>query len=359
MAFSTQSTRDVLRTIEGRWPWVPDDAWREAVAARLDALLGATPPPVADRLIKALLDPTQEPVVRTAVSALQIANTLGLRPIGWLGEDRLHLLDPQGRPLALGLVGVDVPSHAPGSPETVTALTAALDQAFGERRYVIWLRRALAPEIDTEAIGRAVTLWLAAIDRGEWQGNHAVYEDAGVELELVLTGDTGRTGDTSLALRIDPIVALERLSTVDSMLVDRASAHDESAGDIPLIFAVGATGPWRLPRGFAEQLLYGTADWTRANTDPQLYEAAFPATGRSLFGDPLSSNIAAVWWVEPDGDDPLNFRCWSHENPWARCAWTPEPAPGPRFHRVSEGKGSKGRVVDLMRWSEKPPRSTR
>ena len=356
MSTSTRSTRELLRTIEGRWPNASDPTWAEAVETRLDALLSAQPDEVSDQLRGWLGDPTREVAARAAVYALQVAGTSGLSAVRWLDEDRMLMRDAEGRDICLALFGIDAPWLPAGDPASIAALSRALDEAFGERRYVLWLRQPLPSNLDAAAIGRAVTLWLTAIDRGEWRGNHAVYEDDGVELELVVTGTTGRMNGSALALRLDPVTSLERLRALDAALVDRAAAHDQEHKDIPLVFVVGASGPLRLPRGFAEQLLYGTADWTVAQTDPPLYEAAFHPNGRSLFSDPLASNVAAVWWLEPDAEDPLGFRSWSHENPWARCTWSPEPVPGPRYYRAAGDEGPSGREVDLMRWSAPPPR---
>lgn len=351
MSNSTRSPRELMDAIGGRWPASGGEAWNEAVEARLAVLAESQPEPVVRRLFDAMADPASEPFARALASALQVANTVGLKAAGWLGEERLHLVDSEGRSLALGVVGIDVLDNPSGDLDALAELRRALDGAFGDRRYVLWLRKPLPATIDAASIGRAVTLWLSAIDRGEWHGNHAIYEDDAVELELVLTNRRGSLDRSSEILRLEPVTALERLSDVDRMLVDRASVHDEEHPDVPLVFAVGASAPWRLPRGFPEQLLYGTADWTRSTTEPSTYEAAFHSSGRALFSDPLAANIASVWWMEPVGDDPLGLRTWSHENPWHRCAWVPEPPPGARFYKAGEDKGSRGRTVDVMRWS--------
>lgn len=351
MSETSRATRELLDALEGRWPASPVARGSAGHDAALVELLESQPEPVARRSRGLLADPAGEPLARTLVYALQLARSSGLKAAGWLGDDRLHLVDARGRAIAFALMAVDGLTDPSGDSGAAERLNKVLGAAFGDRRYMVWVRRPLPATLDAAAIGRAVTLWLSAIERGEWHGRHAIYEDEGVELELVLTDLPPAPGRRSEVLRLLPVNALERLSFVDQALMEQAAQHDEEHPEVPLVFVVGATAPWRLPRGFCEQLLYGTPDWVRTSSDPPSYEAGFHASGRSLLSDPLASNVASIWWVEPGAGDALAFRSWAHDNPWARCAWLPEPPPGPRFARVGEERGSRDRKVEVMRWT--------
>ena len=39
---------------------------------------------------------------------------------------------------------------------------------------------------DADSVQRAVTLWVRAVERGDWRGRHAVYDDERMSIELTL-----------------------------------------------------------------------------------------------------------------------------------------------------------------------------
>lgn len=349
------TVQSLIARIDGQWPLVGDSSERASVVERLTAMFEALPEAVCAPLFEAMGDPTRAAWAQTVIYGLEIASSQGVQAVEWIDGDRIRVIDPEGRVFAMGFLGTTLVPRPMGDPGAIKQLLSALDQAFADRRYVVWFRRRVPAEPDVGAIGRAVTLWLAAISRGEWQGYHAIYEDDSVELELLLTPDRGRQGGTACILKVGPVTSLERLARIDSAVMDRVAEHDAASGELPLVYVLGASAQWNVPRGFPEQLLYGTADWVRTEIDGEnrSYQAAFQSSGHSLFSDPLARNLAALWWVEPSGDDPLAYRCWSHENPWTEATFVPEPLSGPRFHLVNRVRGANGTDRLVLTWSER------
>lgn len=294
-----------------------------------------------------LIDPLLAGQVRTSLHVLEIAAGFGWSARRWVDKDRLKFDGPMGGSWVVGMVTLDDSAPVHELETRKAMLVDALDVAFAGRRYGLWLRKALLCELDTAAITRAVTLWLAAIDRGEWSGVHAVYEDTGVSFELVLLDGTEPT-QRGPVLIVNPLGSLDRLNSVDHQLVDLVSRHEQRHGDLPLVVAVGSLNPYTLADGFTRQLLYGTPDWVTSNGDGMQY--AFPGESRSLFADPVMASVGTIWWISPSSSGPLDFTTRSHENPWSLKHEAPEPVSGARFCAVGMGEGSRGRSVTLMSW---------
>jgi len=272
-----------------------------------------------------------------------------------LDEVRIHMTDPDGSSFALAVVACRVPRFPSGEQVDVDRLLAVLDSTFGDRRYVLYLRSAVPVDFDTAPIARAVRLWLGAIDRGEWQGQHAIYEDNDISLELILTEEKTENEEPARVFTVHPIDALERLANVDQRLVEHAAVHEETQPQMPLVFVLGANAPWRMPRGFAEQLLYGTAEWTSAvHADgATAYQSAFSPNGRSLFSDPACALVSGLWWVEPVADDPLSSRSWCHENPWSREGDRAPLLGSLRFEVVDRAaESARGKTCTILTWRE-------
>lgn len=341
---------DTLSADASLWPGDLADARAASVKERLERAVEKLPPDVRDEVLDAITDPGRNGWARAALAGLTMAHTAGARPVGMAAPGCIRMEDAGGEAWALGVLGFEVEEHPAGAPSDVQRLTVALDQTFGQRRYVLYLRRAVPAGFDPGPIARAVHLWLGAIDRGEWQGQHAVYEDQDVALELILTGDKGKAGRNRL-FTVGPITALERLAGVDAQLVRQAVTYQDDVADLPLTCVLGATQPWRMPRGYVEQLLYGTADFVQATGGPNPgYRAGFSANGRSLFSDPACRNLTSLWWVEPAGS-PLAFRAWAQDNPWTAFPDRIPAVDGRRFTVVARDEvGARGRKSMVLAW---------
>jgi hypothetical protein len=285
------------------------------VVDRLGKALAALPDAVAARLFEQLsVEPER---VRTLLSAVEMARSVGCRVVE-AGDGCIVLEPREGPRFALAALFYPVARHPAGHPDDVARLTGVLDATFQGRQYALYLRRGVPAGFDPSAVNRAVHLWLTAIDRGEWKGRHAIYEDEHVALELTLVQQRPDAPEGRV-MTVGPIDSLERLAMVDADVTELAGTRRVEAPDMPLVVALGAQPRWRLPRGYVEQLLYGTADHTEAarGSEGPAYRATFRAGERSLFSDGSAHMLGALWWIEGSGPDPFAFRAWSHDNPWS------------------------------------------
>ncbi|MFT4628173.1 MAG: hypothetical protein ACI8PZ_006868 [Myxococcota bacterium] len=281
------------------------------------------------------------------LNAVALAGTGRARAVGTVGADVLLLELEDGRKVGLSVLVQPIDAHPSGDPADVQSLIGALNTTFGDQRYVLYIRRRLPGGLDPENIARAVRLWLAAVERGEWQGRHAVYEDDDVAIELTLVGDAP-AGGRSLMFMVGPVRALEQLTALDARLVDLVDRHAEDAPGLPVIYCVGCTAKASLARGYIQQLLYGTADTISAANDAWRYEASFSHSGRSLFSDPACASIASLWWLDPI-PDAAGFRSMALDNPWVADGLVVQ-IDGTRFQVVED---SSADVV--LRWNAPHP----
>ena len=193
-----------------------------------------------------------------------------------------------------------------GRKEDIARLVSALTSSFGDQRFLLYLRRPLPEDVDPAPVARAVHLWLLAIERGEWLGRHAVYDDDGVSIELSLL-----PGAPGMAAMVGPTNALEQLALVDHHVLEAMELMDNN---VPTVLSVCSATGWNLPRGFTEQLLYGTADQVVSGDE---YRATFRETAMALFSDAGATDLASLWWLETPGDD-MSVRGWATDNPWVR-----------------------------------------
>ncbi len=304
------------------WPGNLEAPGMAGVRLRLADALGTLPEDVRLELVRAMASPERNIWARSMFAAIGLARSAGLEPVRFTPSGGLVLRAADGAEIGLVVLGYPAERFPAGEPADLARLGSALDATFGDRQYVLYLRKAVPAGFDAAPVARAVHLWLSAIQRGEWQGQHAIYEDNGIALELTLTGAFREEAQSGRLFTVGPISSLERLAALDQRLVDETHRFHEEAGEMPLVFGLGADGPWRMPRGYVQQLLYGTAEEIRtehaSSEHPQarVYEAAFRPNGRSLFSDPVCRDVTALWWIEPDGTDILGFRTRTYENPW-------------------------------------------
>ncbi len=345
-------TPEILSTFprpapEGNSP-LANEAHRAAIEEQVEAL----PASVRNEVLAALSEDDRRLWGQVALAALALARTAELTPTAILAPGVIGIEDPLGRGLGLvPMVRAALP-HPAGAPEDMSRLVAALDATFGAREYVLYLRRPIPPGVELGPVTRAVHLWLAAIQRGEWQGQHAIYEDESVALELTVTGAIRSERRSGLLFTVGPINALEQLSELDHRVMERLGAFDSSLGELPLVVALGSDHRWRLPRGYLQQLLLGTPDGIRTHGDVEpTYEASFRQNGRSMFADPAARTLCAIWWIgppEPGKAGDRSFVASSWDNPWAN-----RVAPAvdcPRF-RVISSTAADGTRRSVMAWA--------
>jgi len=287
----------------------------------LDDQIGSLPGDVQLAVMAALADPDRALWARGLLDGLRLAATSRLQVVSMVHEEVVELQTEAGVRVGLSALAFPQAAEPWGHRPTVDELTRRLDQTFDGRPYVLYLRRPLPQNIDIDGIVRAFRLWLTAVGRGERHERHAVYEDGDVAFEVTLADVGDKPPPQPRLLTVGPISTLERLAEVDLAVVETAVRIEESLGDFPILVVCASDQPWRLPRGYVEQLLYGTADSTVtvAGNGRGSYEARFRPNGRSLFSDPVCRNLVGLWWVEPSagpGHQALAFEGRVTDNPW-------------------------------------------
>jgi hypothetical protein len=293
--------------------------WRGAPPrVALERWVASVPEEVRDALLSALVDPERHGWSRAALWGIDLALSAGASATGLATDDVVELRDQRGERFGLVPLAFDPPASPLGPPEDAQRLLSTLDRVFGHRKYIVSLRRPVPAGLDLGPISSAVQLWLAQLDRGPTE-QHATYEDADVSIDFTVVDASSARGGR--VLTIGPMQVMEQLGEVDGALTDAASRCEESLGNLPLVMVIALKDRWRVPRGFVQQLLYGTPDAVRVEG---VYEADFTANGRSLFSDPSTRG----------------------DNPWALTPLT-LALPGPRFAMVGEAD-RRGRVT--LRW---------
>lgn len=312
--------------------------------AALERWFASVPADVRDALLSSLVDPERHGWSRAALWGLDLAVGAGATAVGLANDEVVELVDRRGERFGLVPVEFRPPSSPMGSVPDSERLLQGLDRVFDHRSYIVSFRRPVPEGLDIGPILSAVQLWLAQLDRGPGERN-ATYEDAEVAIDFTVVDarPRGKNGATpGRLLTFPPMEAMEQLGAVDVAVVDAAARCEESIGSLPLVMVVAYGSPWRVPRGFVQQLLYGTPDAVQVNGS---YEAAFTANGRSLFSDPAARTIAALWWMGP-GD--CGHR--AYINPWLdprSASGVVLDVPEPRFAPIQE-VDRRGQVT--MRW---------
>jgi hypothetical protein len=344
----------VLDALEaGGIPWpgplTVDD--RHAFERLLDGVSedGRTP------LLSAVMDPDRNAWARAAFHTLHFLTARGARFVGFASDDALEFEDQRGERFGAIPLAFTLPPHPGGEEGDVTRMLGALDAAFAHRRYALWLRRPLPDRVDVDPVRRAVHLWLTALERGDRTETHAVYEDDDIALDLTIIPPAQRGGPTGRLVTVMPLPSLDRLAVTDGRIVEAAAKAEESAGDLPLVCLAVADRPWKVSRGYMQQLLYGTPDRVETTLtggsspgagSAGTYEAEFTATGRSMFSDPACKRVAEAVWLEPGAQTgALSYRALSLQNPWA--AATPAIR---SVGRTFTSRSERGARKVVLRW---------
>ena len=202
------SLYEALESDASRWP----GPLAENARGRLHAALAGLPDDVREAVLAALLDPERNDWGRATLLGLMLAIGAGARPVAMGTDDLVELVGSRGDRFGLMPVLFSLPLHKWGAPEDVRRVLDTLDASFGDRRYLLYLRRPLPAGVDPAPIRRAVSLWLSAIDRGERSERHAIYEDEDLAVDLTLL-EQGEGGGR--VLTVGPVTTLEWLSIID------------------------------------------------------------------------------------------------------------------------------------------------
>ncbi|MCO4744131.1 MAG: hypothetical protein KC912_05045 [Proteobacteria bacterium] len=298
-----------------------------STAEQLETALARLPSDVSGVVRAWLEHPRQAARGRSALHGCEIARARGYEAVGFAARGLIHVEGPEGAAV-LAPLAFETLAHEAGLLNDQRRLRRALEGVVGDERYVLHIRRPLPANFDPEPVIQAVALWQHARRRGEYQGRDAIYEDDGVHIELALTDVPRGEAEAALLVQANPIPGLERMSVVGSILLRLSALHERIHHLGPLIPVLTAEPAWRLTRGHAEQVLYGTARSVSAVGGGAPSYSAVHEKPEGLLGDPACKHLAAVWWLESCTDGVMG---WSHENPWCMDRERAPKYPGRRY----------------------------
>jgi len=286
--------------------------------------------------------------------------------LGMVGP-RMLVVRKEGRRAVL--LPVSVPAPRPDTAG-LQRLRERLRGVFEGRPWSLVVRRPLPDDLEIDRLIEPVRMWLAALERGRWDGDYAIYEDGGVSLELRVLDVDARLGDlepddlddpddtlkdgdldaSELPEPSEPAEPIERsglvmvlprmdgdlLATdVSERLIAAVQACSAPEG-LPIIPVLVHGSAWRIPRRRRLELLYGKL--LESTSSPESgSRVTFRHTPHALFARPELENVAAVWWLGADPADPLSPRGHADENPWGRFPGEGPRFPGPRLSVLATG----------------------
>lgn len=321
------------------------------VRARLDDIAEHVGPSVRTRWAEALgsLDNRRffQGFAEASVSGMLSAHGWTVPDLAWPGPG-LHLRTPDGRSLHALVLSFIRQVRPEADRAAINRLRAALGRVGARSRVGLVIHRWLPHDFDPEPVRQAVELWLREVERGAWTGRYAAYEDEHISIEFSLTGDNARRGQSILAFALGPFQAHRVLEAVGARMVSELDRLRLQGNTAPVLVCCVADQPWRLPRGYLRELLYGRPTWqTTAGAAPSLESAFSPSDAPSLYRDPLYRSVSGVLFLERTSESPAEVRGRAYLNPWAETSLAPFDLPCPTLSLIGHDDD-----LAIMRWSE-------
>lgn len=250
--------------------------------------------------------------------------TLGvLQGGGWRAQrlhdpgPRLELRHAERPPVLLSVLAFLHQTRPGGEEETRRRLVDALGRVQSRQRFAVLVRRWLPHDFDADPVRRAIELWLAQVQSGQWEGRYAAYEDENISLEFCLTGEKAKPRQSPVALSLGPFFAHRTLEVLEPRVVrelDRHAASPQRA--MPLLVACVADQPWALNEGYIRDFLYGRASWIKCEGGRRELAFGGPASV-CAFRDPVYAAVSGLLLIDRVPADGVAVRARAWLNPWA------------------------------------------
>lgn len=311
------------------------------VESRVELAIRMMSPPIAHGLLSRLASNDLDEVLEglgafwaVCISGMTGWNATELTESGIVVEkDGIEALV---MPVALDIVNGRVPQSL-----LLKQLTQHLETAIAGRRFVIHVKRDLPGHFDPMTLVQPVQNWVHEIERGQWSGGYAIYEDDDVSLELCLLDETAQEGQGRMLFHVPPLLTETVLRQAIPEMVN--SIGRIGGGNRPVVLLMLSNDRWPLNPAMMLNVLYGRCASKWVDDDGSSHHK-FLLSGLSLLANDAFKGVGAVWWLGPSESVGL-IEGVSHSNPWKACSL---PAfPGHEFR--GEGSPEEGGGVYVVK----------
>jgi hypothetical protein len=314
-----------------------------AIRAHLSAQQDAAPPAVANRWADALnsFDNRRFFQALAEVQGVHHLSTTGWRLRGIQGRT-LAMEHPDGREVELLTLAFLRQVRPAPDRAAIRRLVRTLGRLGARSRIVVLVRRWLPHDFDPEPVRQAVDLWLDQVDKGDWQGRHAAFEDEHLSLEFSLTGRKSPDGRGAVAFALGPFMAQHTAEVLETRLVlelDQLRLARPAGQAPPLLLSCVANQPWSISSSYLRGLFLGKPDCTWTDEDGLQRSRFSRRPGPSLFQDPIYHHASGVMMVALDPADPRQLAAETHLHPWAEASLAPGDVGGSTWaaeHRTDD-----------------------
>ena len=227
----------------------------------------------------------------------------------------------------------------PNLKDSLAALARVVNRAASDRRITILVKSWSPHKFDPEPVRRCIDIWLKAIEKGEWHGRYATFEDDHIQLEFTRTDEPTRTGQGAVPFVIAPNNGMHTIEIVESRLVyELDNLLKGSKGDGNLLVSLVTNTAWSLSPGLMRSLLYGRPVWQITNGEPQNQRFGFQhGDCPALFQEDLYQRLTGALVIDhPPESGPCGR---AYHNPWANMPLRGSDLACPSFQqdRMEEG----------------------
>jgi len=281
--------------------------------------------PVQNRWKSSLVDTDNRRFFQGYAEAVSAAF---LTRAGWSVVDVCHpkpclvLKHPDGREMRLVTLAFLQAEPDPNQHEALQTLVRVVNRSQSDKRITILVRKWRTHEFDPEPVRRCIDIWLSAIEKGEWRGRYATFEDDHISLEFTRTDAPVEPGDGSVAFLIAPENGMQTLEVVETRMVYEIENLLAKAPDgIQMMVSLVTNTGWALAPGLVRSLFYGRPIWQVANGDRHDQRFGFELGSEpALFQEPQYKPIGGALMVDrPDGRGPCGR---AYINPWSTTGLT-------------------------------------
>ena len=213
-------------------------------------------PPVAHQLLQ-ILGSNSIPKVLEGIGAYWAVCIAGAQ--GWqvtdIGEGSVVLAQKGAQMAQIVPVVIDTLSRRSPQQEQMTRLQRQLEGVIDNRRFVLHVKQELPAHFDPLVLVHPVQNWVNEIEKGQWSGGYAIYEDNDVALELCLLDEQPVSNGAGLLFHVPPMETEQVLRQAIPQMVQ--AIERSRCSELPTNVLLLGNEPWRCNPAMMLNVLYG------------------------------------------------------------------------------------------------------